>query len=398
MLPALLVIATSIGPVAAAPLPSAAPEPGVMETEWPATSPHAVILSAEDFAVELSQSSVSYDATTNRSQVSVSVIPSGAAAPWTWIVSVRGSVVASGSTSDAGVTAIITNACSITTMSVTTQVTDALGRSGSAASILDPSLCPPPPVHNYAGDRILARPTLNEASFVDRLRAADSPALPAGSAIYGRLVRAGVNPAFALGMFHAESHSGTLGYAVITKNWANILYYPWTKQYGATRYAPGNGYTYAKFPTWRAGVRAYTALLGRYWRHGYRSISTVSARWLGTHVGSKRHLRYLTNIVAAMGILPDDARPVMTRLAVPSSSPAPVTVAWRATDNRGVVGYQVRHRRGSHPWSARKDTTSRTTTLALAPGTWTIAVRAKDAAGNWSAWRKDTVRVTSGSG
>ena len=127
-----------------------------------------------------------------------------------------------------------------------------------------------------------------------------------------------MNPGFALGMFHAESESGTRGYAVITKNWANILYYHWTKQYGATRYAPGNGYTYAKFPTWRAGVRAYTALLARYWRHGYRSVSVVSARWLGTHTGSKRHLRYLTNIVEAMTILPDDARPVMTRLSVPS--------------------------------------------------------------------------------
>ena len=207
-----------------------------------------------------------------------------------------------------------------------------------------------------------------------------------------------MNPAFALGMFHAESESGTRGYAVITKNWANILYYHWTKRYGATRYAPGNGYTYAKFPTWRAGVRAYTALLARYWRHGYRSVNTVSARWLGTHTGSKRHLRYLTNIVEAMGILPDDARPVMTRLSVPSSSPAPITVAWRATDNRGVTGYQVRHRKGSRPWSAREDVTGRSKVFALAPGTWTIAVRARDAAGNWSAWRKDSVKVSSGSG
>jgi hypothetical protein len=385
---ALLVALVDIGPMAAAappPVPAPAPSPGA-------------IVPSDDLSVDLSQSVVSYDAATNRSVVSVTVIPSGGAAPWTWIVAVRGSVVASGATSDPTVTTTVTNDCSITTMSVTTLVTDGLGRSSGAAAILDPSSCPPPPAHAYAGDRILARPTLNKASFVDRLRAVGSPTLAAGPAIYRRLVRSGVNPGFALGTFHAESESGTRGYAVITKNWANILYYPWTKQYGATRYAPGNGYTYAKFPTWRAGVRAYTALLARYWRHGYRSVNTVSARWLGTHVGSKRHLRYLTNIVEAMRILPDDARPVMTRLAVPSSSPAPVSVAWRATDNRGVTGYQLRHRRGSHPWSARTNMTSRTTALTLAPGTWTIAVRAKDAAGNWSAWRKDTVRVTSGSG
>ena len=38
--------------------------------------------------------------------------------------------------------------------------------------------------------------------------------------------------------------------------------------------------------------------------------------------------------------------------------------------------------------------TSRSTVLTLRTGTWTIAVRARDAAGNWSAWRKDTVKVT----
>ncbi len=358
----------------------------------------AAIVAADDVFVDLSQSSVSYDPGTNRSLVEITVVPTGATAPWTWVVAVRGSVVASGSTSDAAISTTVTNVCSITSMSVTTQVTDSLGRAASAAAILDPSLCPPPPAHAYGGDRILARPTLSESSFVDRLRAVGSPTLPVGPAIYRRFLRTGVNPAFALGMFHAESQSGTRGYAVITKNWANILYYHWTKRYGATRYAPGNGYTYAKFPTWRAGVRAYTALLARYWRHGYRSVSKVSARWLGTHEGSKRHLRYLTNIVEAMGILPDDARPVVTRLSVPSSSPAPVTVRWRATDNRGVTGYQIRHRKGSRPWSAREEVAGRTKVLALAPGTWTIAVRARDSAGNWSAWRKDTVKVTSGSG
>ena len=73
-------------------------------------------------------------------------------------------------------------------------------------------------------------------------------------------------------------------------------------------------------------------------------------------------------------------------------------MGWRGTDNRGVTGYQVMHRKGSHPWSAREDMAGRTKVFTLSTGTWTIAVRAKDAAGNWSAWRKDTVKVTSGSG
>jgi hypothetical protein len=76
-----------------------------------------------------------------------------------------------------------------------------------------------------------------------------------------------------------------------------------------------------------------------------------------------------------MTILPDDARPVVTRLSVPSTSRANVTVRWSATDNRGVTGYQVKRRRGSHPWATRANLTTRSTVLALRTGTWTIAVR-----------------------
>ena len=312
------------------------------------------------------------------------MIAPDAQVPWSWIVAVRGRVVASGSTSTSSVTTTVTNTCAITTKSVTTLVTDGLGRTADAAATLSPSLCPPPPTLRYDRDRILARPTLNGASFVDRLRAADSPALGAGPAIYRKLVRAGVNPAFALGMFHAESHSGTLGYAVVTKNWGNILFYSWTRKYGATPYAPGNGYTYASFPTWKAGVRALASLFRRYWNDGYRTVGSTSARWLGTRQGSKRHLRYLNNIVGAMTILPDDARPVVTRLRLPATSGSPVVVRWSASDNRGVTGYQLRRRKGSHPWSTPVALTTHRTALTLRTGRWTIAVRARDAAGNWS--------------
>jgi hypothetical protein len=386
---AFLLVAIVVEPAAAAPRsPLAAAPPTPAAEPAPAT-----IVAADDFAVAISQSALSYDSATNRSIVAVTTIAPDAQVPWTWIVAVRGHVVASGSSSAASVTVTVTNDCWITSKSVTTRVTDSLGRTADAAATLRASSCPPPPTHRYDRDRILARPTLSEASFVDRLRATDSPALQAGSAIYRRLVRTGVNPAFALGMFHAESHSGTLGYAVITKNWGNILFYSWTRKYGATPYAPGNGYTYAKFPTWRASVRALCALFRRYWNDGYRSVGRTSARWLGTRVGSKRHLRYLNNITGAMTILPDDARPVMTRLAVPSKSGTDVAISWSASDNRGVTGYEIKRRRGSHPWSAPAALTTSSTHLTLRAGTWTIAVRARDAAGNSSAWRMDTVKV-----
>jgi hypothetical protein len=380
---ALVLVALAIGPVTAAPSNPAKPAP-------------TRVTAVADLLVTMSQAAVSYDATTNKARVRVTVTPTGAELPWAWTVAVRGITVASGSSSDANVATTVTNDCSITTMSVTASVTDNLGRTASAAATLNRSLCPPPPSYPHAQDKILAGPTLTEDSFVDRLRAVGSPALPEARSIYRTLVGAGVNPAFALGTFHAESHSGTRGYAVTTKNWGNILYYAWEAAYGATPYAPGNGYTYALYPTWLDSVKAYAYLVNRYWTQGYRTVSSASAHWLGTIEGSSRHLTYLTNIVNVMSILPDDAVPVMTGLYVPSSSRAAVAVSWSAKDNLAVTGYQVKQRKGTGSWSAPVATTARSRTLTLSTGTWTIAVRATDAAGNWSRWRSDTVRVDAG--
>ncbi len=388
---AVLVGTLGIGPVAAAD-PTPAPEPA--HPAGAAGGP--TVTTAAAVTVALAQSAVSYSASTNRAQVRVTVTPTGAEAPWSWSVAVRGTTVASGSSSDPSVSVTVTNNCSITTQSVTATVTDNASQTGSAAATLDRSLCPPPPDVPHARDKILAGPTLTEASFVDRLRAVGSPALSEGRAIYRTLVDGRVNPAFALGTFHAESHSGTRGYAVTTKNWGNILFYDWEIEYGATPYAPGNGYTYAKYPTWLASIRAYVALLNRYHVAGYTTVSSASAHWLGTIEGSDRHLRYLNNIVAVMKILPDDAVPVMTGLSVPTSSRAPVAVSWSARDNLAVTGYRYKYRKGSGAWSATASTTSRRVNLPLTTGTWTVAVRAADAAGNLSGWRSDTVRVDSG--
>ena len=393
-----IVFATLLGTLAIGPVAAADPTPAA-EPAHPADAGGTVtpaVATAATLTVTLTQAATSYDSATNRAQVRVTVTPTGAEAPWSWSVAVRGTTVASGSSPDASASVTVTNNCSITTMSVTAQVTDNAGNAGSAATTLDRSLCPPPPNYPHAKDKILAGPTLTENSFVDRLRAVGSPALPEARAIYRTLVAERVNPAFALGTFHAESHSGTRGYAVITKNWGNILFYDWEIPYGATPYAPGNGYTYAKYPTWHASIRAYAALLNRYWTQGYQTVSSASAHWLGTIEGSDRHLRYLNNIVNVMNILPDDAVPYMTGLSVPASSRAAVKVSWSARDNLAVTGYHVKYRKGSGTWSAIELTTSRSRTLTLGSGTWTIAVRAGDAAGNWSKWRSDTVRVDAG--
>jgi hypothetical protein len=394
--------ASIIVPVAAAdPSPSSSPDPAgssppvvVAEvTPTPTPTPTPTTTPTPALVVTMAQSGISYNATTNRAQIRVTITAQGAAAPWRYSVAVRGTTVTSGTSSAASVAVTVTNDCSITTQSVTAQVTDALDRTVGTAATLDRSLCPAPPNYPHARDKILAGPTLTEASFVDRLRAVGSPALGEARAIYRTLVNGGVNPAFSLGTFHAESHSGTRGYAVYTKNWGNILFYEWEREYGATPYAPGNGYTYAKYKTWLDSVRAYVALLNRYHRSGYTTVSSASAHWLGTVEGSDRHLRYLTNITNVMRILPDDAIPLMTGLSMPATSDASVPLSYTARDNLGITGYQVRTRRGTGAWSAIESTTSRTHSLTLTTGSWTIAVRASDAAENWSTWRYGRVSV-----
>lgn len=380
----------------ASPDPSIEPSPAISPPPEPSPSPSPPPL----LTVALAQAATSYDVATNVATVAVTARPGGQAAPWRYSFAVRGTVVASGSSTDPSVRVALRNACSITTQSVTVSVTDALGRTASVAGTLDRSLCPPPPAYPHAADRILAGPTLTEASFVDRLRAVGSPTLAQASAIYRTLVAAGVNPAFALGTFHAESHSGTRGYAVVTRNWGNILYYAWEVPYGAVPYAPGNGYTYAMYPDWLSSVRAYADLLRRYHLSGYTTVSSASAHWLGTIEGSSRHRTYLNNITAVMSILPDDAVPVVTALTVPASSGATVGVSWSASDNLAVTGYELRTRLGSGAWSpaesigaAGAPTASMSRPLTLSTGAWTIGIRATDAAGNWSPWRTAIVTV-----
>ena len=341
----------------------------------------------------LAQRAVTLDPATNRATVRVTTTPTGFVGPWRYVIAVRGSVVASGETDAVTVTVTVVNDCSITTQSVGVEVADAAGRTAGVAATLDRTLCPPPPDVPHAGDRILAGPTLTEASFVDRLRAVGSPALAEGRDIYRTLMAAGVNPAFALGTFHAESHSGTRGYAVTTRNWGNILYYSWQAAYGAVPYSPGNGYTYALYPTWLASVRAYAALLLRYHEGGYTTVSSASAHWLGTKEGSSRHLTYLGNITYVMRLLPDDAVPVMRSLTVPATSRAAVAVAWTARDNLVVTGYQVRTRPAGGSWSTPLAVAGTSRTFVLGTGSWSIGVRATDAAGNWSAWRTSAVVV-----
>ncbi len=294
-----IVLTALLGLTAAMPALADTPTPTPTPTAVPTPTPPP----PPPLSVSLSQQAISYNATTNAVQVQVTATPANVVAPWSYVFAVGGVGVTSGSSSAASVAALLTTNCSITIQSVTVTITDASGATASAAGTLNRSLCPPPPNLPHAGDHIIASPNLSEALFIDRLRAVGSPALPEGHQIYQTLIAAGVNVAFALGTFQAESGSGTKGYAVTTKNWGNILYYAWEVPYGAVPYSPGNGYTYAKYPSWTASVQAYAHLLTVYDAAGYITVSSASAHWLGTIEGSSRHLTYLNNITAVMSLL-----------------------------------------------------------------------------------------------
>ena len=60
----------------------------------------------------------------------------------------------------------------------------------------------------------------------------------------------------------------------------------------------------------------------------------------------------------------------------------------------GVTGYQVRTRRtATGAWSSPSATTATSRVFSLAPDTWYVGVRARDAVGNLGAWRETRMVV-----
>ena len=95
---------------------------------------------------------------------------------------------------------------------------------------------------------------------------------------------------------------------------------------------------------------------------------------------------------------PDVTPPTMTALSAPSlvrSANAAFTATFAGSDNVGVTAYEMRTRKGaSGSWSAPTTRTSTSRTFSgLAAGTWYIDVRARDAAGNASTWRRAVVVI-----
>ncbi len=151
-----------------------------------------------------------------------------------------------------------------------------------------------------ASSPVFGPPTLTLAEWTAAL--SGSPVAPDAAALYAQCVAAGMDPAVALGQFAAESSYGTAGYATVTHSWGNQTWATWEAQFGATAYAPGNGYTYALYPSWDLGLQAYLHLMGLYRGWGWAgSLGQMCAYWLsGSGTITARVTRYVNNIIAAV--------------------------------------------------------------------------------------------------
>lgn len=147
----------------------------------------------------------------------------------------------------------------------------------------------------------LAPPRISLARFKSLLASKNSPALPEADEVYQILEDQNVDASFALAQFRVESQYGTAGYAKVTGSWGNML---WDKNlclHAAGIYAPGNGYTYAKYNNYQDAIRDYCNYI--HWYADEYMLYTVyqaTARWIGKKQGVPGHVTYVDTVVQDM--------------------------------------------------------------------------------------------------
>ena len=158
-----------------------------------------------------------------------------------------------------------------------------------------------------ASDLTLRPPRITYDRFLEILEDRSSPAVSEARAIWELLIGGGVDPSFALGQFHVESLMGRAGHARVTHSWGNML---WDASLTPTRmkYSPGNGYTYASYPSWTEGVRDYvkyvqhysTTIARKYSLTYCDTIDEHCARWQGDASSAGEDDSYVSVILHEM--------------------------------------------------------------------------------------------------
>ena len=146
-----------------------------------------------------------------------------------------------------------------------------------------------------------AAPRITLAKFKSLLKTKNSPALAQADAIWSILIARGIDPSFALAQFRVESQYGTAGHAKVSGSWGNMLYDANLTTHASGLYAPGNGYTYAKYDNYSDAITDYATYLDWYRdRYGFYDIYRATARWTGKTPGSSGHISYVNTIISDM--------------------------------------------------------------------------------------------------
>lgn len=200
-----------------------------------------------------------------------------------------------------------------------------------------------------ASDLTLRPPRIDFNRFLQILIERSSPARPEALAIWELLTGGGVDPSFALGQFHVESLMGKSGHAKATHSWGNML---WDASLTPDRakYAPGNGYTYAAYPSWTEGVRDYvkyvqhysTTIVRKYSDTFCDTIAEHCERWQGDAQPENADSNYVNIILHEM----NDIYEYVPGVYIPAGDsmididPSAVTTSKRYPVKNGTVLYR----------------------------------------------------------
>ncbi len=147
----------------------------------------------------------------------------------------------------------------------------------------------------------LAPPRITYTRFLGLLKSKNSPAVPEAQQIWNWFIQEGVDPSFALAQYRVESQYGTMGHALVTKSWGNMLWDSSLTIHAVGKYSPGNGYTYAKYNNHLDAAKDYAIYLHNYAEErDLPDIYGATAEWIGKRPGSSGHISYVNIVIDDM--------------------------------------------------------------------------------------------------
>ncbi len=182
-------------------------------------------------------------------------------------------------------------------------------------------------------------PDISELTFIGALKAANSPALSAGHAVYQYCVKRGVSASFVLAMFQHESGMGKAGTATISHSWGNTRIPTHGGVTAVRMTTPGEARS-GTFPVFRDWIDGGIATVARFVDYApYRGKTTVAQiipTWAPNSDGNDA-AAYVRGVLAQMAAwqAQDKAASAAKGGNVTISKP---TVTSKPSPNRGYNG------------------------------------------------------------